>query len=235
MTKPWVDGPRELLQHSIDHLVSGSDFDKRIAMIGIDNAVELMIKTYLGLPNRARGSKGPTRKELGEVENSFPALLDILEKYDSDKIIGIELDDIEWYHRIRNQLYHSGNGITVESTKVETYFEIASHVFENLFGFPLKLDLSNHKQSLFGEFLTIWIYFDKEFRKQLPPKQDYAYYWKREYLYSINPELVDLYNEVSNFRNEIVHGNIEPEINEIKRNIDTLMKIMKNLHIHPPN
>lgn len=238
MTKPWVDRPRELLQHSIDHLVSGSDFDKRIAMIGIDNAVELSIKTYLGLPNRARGSKGgPTRKELGEVENSYPALLDILEKYDSDKIIGIELDDIEWYHRIRNQLYHSGNGITVESTKVETYFEIALHLFENLFGFPLKLDLSNHKKSFFGEFLTVWIYFDKEFRKQLPPKQDqdYAYYWKREYLHSINPELVDLYNEVSNFRNEIVHGNIEPEINEIKRNIDILMKIMKKLHINSPN
>ena len=44
MTKPWADGPRELLQHSIDHLDSGSDFDKRVAMIGIDNAVELIIK-----------------------------------------------------------------------------------------------------------------------------------------------------------------------------------------------
>lgn len=233
MTKPWVDGPRELLQHSLDHLASGSDFDKRIAMIGIDNAVELIIKTYLGLPNRARGSKGPSRKELDEVENSFPALLDTLEKYDSNRIMGIELGDIEWFHRIRNQLYHSGNGITVESTKVDTYFEIALNLFEILFGFPPNLDLSNHQQSLFGEFLTLWVYFDKEFHKQLPSKQDFAYHWKRDYLRSINPELVDLFNSISDFRNDIVHGIIEPETKEIKENINKLRKIMKILHINP--
>lgn len=233
MTKPWIDGPKELLQHSLDHLDSGNDFDKRIAMIGIDNAVELIIKSYLGLPNRARGSKGPTRKELAEAENSFPTLLDTLEKYDSTKLMGIELADIEWYHRVRNQLYHSGSGITVESTKVETYFEIASNLFENLFGFPLNLDLSHHQKSLFGDFFTLWLYFDKEFRKQLPPKQDLAYYWRRDYLKSIKPELVELYNTVSKFRNEFVHGFIEPDAREIKENIEILRQIMKHLHINP--
>ena len=48
--KPWTDGPRELIQHALDHLVLGDDFDRRIAMVSIDNAVELTIKTYLGLP-----------------------------------------------------------------------------------------------------------------------------------------------------------------------------------------
>lgn len=231
MTKPWVDGSRELLQHSINHLDSGSDFDKRIAMISIDNAVELIIKSYLSLPKRARGSKGPTRKEMTDAENSFPTLLDILEKYDSIKLVGIELADIEWYHRIRNQLYHSGSGITVESTKVETYFEIASNLFENLFGFTLNLDLSKHHKSLFVDFLNLWIYFEKEFRRQLPPKQSLAYYWKREYLDSINPELVELYNNVSSFRNNIVQGAIEPETHEIEENIRILEKMMKYLHI----
>jgi hypothetical protein len=33
----------------------------------------------------------------------------------SNKLIGIELGEIEWYHKIDNQLYHDGNGITVES------------------------------------------------------------------------------------------------------------------------
>ena len=50
MKNPWIDGPRELLQHAIDHLTQGDDFDRRVAMISIDNAVELTIKTYLGLP-----------------------------------------------------------------------------------------------------------------------------------------------------------------------------------------
>src|SRR5262245_18081864 len=106
MGNPWTDGPRELIQHAVDHLTNGSDFDRRIAMISIDNAVELMIKTYLGLPKRTRGAYGPVRKELEAASQSFPALLDLLQTFAADKIVGLSLDDIEWYHRIRNQLYH---------------------------------------------------------------------------------------------------------------------------------
>ena len=58
VANPWTDGPRELIQHAVDHLALGGDFDRRIAMISVDNAVELTIKTYLGLPERARGDKG---------------------------------------------------------------------------------------------------------------------------------------------------------------------------------
>lgn len=55
--KPWIDGPRELLQHGLDHLKLDTDFDRRMAIICIDNAVEVMIKTYFGLPKRATGLK----------------------------------------------------------------------------------------------------------------------------------------------------------------------------------
>jgi hypothetical protein len=40
---PWTDGSRELIQHTIDHLALGGDFDRRIAMISVDNAVELTL------------------------------------------------------------------------------------------------------------------------------------------------------------------------------------------------
>lgn len=75
MKNPWVEGPKELLQHAIDHLSQGNDFDRRVAMISIDNAVELIIKTYLGLPKRALEHSGPSRKELEQASESFPALL----------------------------------------------------------------------------------------------------------------------------------------------------------------
>lgn len=32
MEKPWIDGPKELLQHAIEHLSGISDFDRRIAI-----------------------------------------------------------------------------------------------------------------------------------------------------------------------------------------------------------
>ena len=89
---PWVDGPKELIQHGVDHLDLGGDFDRRIAMVSVDNAVELTIKTYLGLPERTRGSKGPGRKELEQAGESFPALLDLLETYASHLITGLSLE-----------------------------------------------------------------------------------------------------------------------------------------------
>ena len=71
-------------------------------MISIDNAVELAAKTYLGLPRRARGRNGPGRRKLEAASESFPALLDLLDEHASDRLTGIDLGDIEWYHRLRN-------------------------------------------------------------------------------------------------------------------------------------
>ncbi|MBW2739700.1 MAG: hypothetical protein JRE64_12815 [Deltaproteobacteria bacterium] len=227
MKNPWIDGPRELLQHAIDHLTHGDDFDRRVAMISIDNAVELTIKTYLGLPKRALDHQGPSRKELEQASESFPALLDLLEKYASEKIVGLGLDDLEWYHRIRNQLYHSGNGITVEKSKVETYFELASGLFENLFGSPPKISHVGAVRTKTGVFLEAWIQFEKKLRSQLPEKKGPAYYWKRDFLKVIHPNAVELFNAVSMFRNELVHGAIEPNVSELEEQTDNLAKLMK--------
>jgi len=64
--KPWTSGPKELLEHAVGHLAQSTAFDYRIAMISVDNAVELAIRTYLGLPKRVRGSGGPSRRQLEE-------------------------------------------------------------------------------------------------------------------------------------------------------------------------
>lgn len=131
--KPWINGPRELLVHGLQHLEIDTGFDNRIAFISIDNSVELMIKTYLSLPKRISKIEGLTRKRREEIHSNFPSLLDGLEEFAEKKLNGIDLGDIEWFHRVRNQLYHDGNGITVEKEKVQAYAEIAKILFENLF------------------------------------------------------------------------------------------------------
>ena len=118
--KPWISGPKELLKHAVKHMNSGSAFDNRIAFISIDNAVELMIKTFLGLPKRIRKIEGPSRRKLDDASNSFPDLLDLLEEHASELLEEINLEDIEWYHRLRNTLYHDGNGVTVDKEKVDS-------------------------------------------------------------------------------------------------------------------
>lgn len=44
--KPWVSGPIELLCHGLKHIENGSDFDLRMTMISIDNAVEVSIYAF---------------------------------------------------------------------------------------------------------------------------------------------------------------------------------------------
>lgn len=239
MASPWTDGPRELLQHAVDHLAQGGDFDRRIAMVSIDNAVELSVKTYLGLPKRARTGSGPGRKELEEASESFPALLDLLQKYSSDRLVGVSLDDIEWYHRIRNQLYHSGNGITVEKSKVETYLELASSLFESLFECSPQISHVGAVRTKTGEFLHLWVQFERILRKGLPEKKGPAYgpayYWarKRDFLKQGTPEAEMLYSTVAQFRIELVHGLREPSVDALQENMDRLKKLLRIMEDMP--
>lgn len=160
--QPWASGPGEILRHGLELLSKDSDTNRRLAMISIDNAVELMVKTYLGLPRRITGLS-ITRKELQEIGESFPALLDALEKYAPERLDGVDLGTIEWYHRLRNELYHQGNGLTVERDKVEIYAELANVLFKNLFGYALVEDHSR-KTELLGEFLSVWTEVEKGLR-----------------------------------------------------------------------
>lgn len=160
---PWASGPGEILRHGLDLLGKDSDTNRRLAMIAIDNADELMIKTYLGLPKRINGL-AITRKEFKEVAESFPGLLDTLEKYGSDKLDGIDLGVIEWYHRLRNELYHQGNGLTVERDKVEIYAELANLLFRNLFGSEL-VEHRSVQSKLVGEFMTAWVELERGLRE----------------------------------------------------------------------
>lgn len=162
---PWATGPGEILRHGQDLLRKDSDVNRRLAMISIDNAVELMMKTYLGLPKRLSGL-AITRKEYQEVSESFPSLLDAIEKYAADKLAGVDLGAIEWYHRLRNELYHQGNGLTVERDKVEIYAELANILFRNLFGAEL-IEPSSSKAELLGEFLQAWGEFERILNDQV--------------------------------------------------------------------
>jgi len=154
---PWASGPGEILNHGLRLLKNDSDTNRRLAMISVDNAVELMIKTFLRLPKRITKLQ-ITRKELEECGESFPNFLDALEKHAASRLQGINLGEIEWYHRLRNELYHQGNGLTVERDKVEVYSELAKLLFANLFGF----ELTDHENaSHVGTFLAAWVMLEK--------------------------------------------------------------------------
>ena len=153
-SSPWSSGPKEILKYGLSLLSEDTDTNRRLAMIIVDNAVELMIKTYLGLPKRVTGIH-ISRAKASEIMESFPKLLDALEEYASEKLDGVNLGEIEWYHRLRNQLYHQGNGLTVERENVEIYAELAKLLFFRLFDEELEIQVSNEIKAL-GEFIFLW-------------------------------------------------------------------------------
>lgn len=210
--QPWASGPAEILKHGLELLKKDSDTNRRLAMISIDNAVELTIKTYLGLPQRVIGLK-ISRSEYQEFAEIFPKLLDALEKYASNKLNGIDLGEIEWYHRLRNQLYHQGNGLTVERDKVEVYAELANVLFTNLFG--TRLVESEDETVLLGEFIQAWVNFERVISEAVLilkidtrgwatiPLQMVEVLTREGFISPV--ESIEI-NQIRKIRNEIVHG-----------------------------
>lgn len=214
MTRPpWVSGPGEILQHGLSLLRKDSDVNRRLAMISIDNAVELMIKTYLGLPKRVT-KINLSRREYLEICESFPQLLDALEQHAADKLNGIDLGEIEWYHRVRNELYHQGNGLTVERDKVKVYAELAKLLFKNLFGFDLQIP-EGEGTDVLREFLVAWLKLAKTI-SAFTIKQGYSYSFSRRFSSKladilVSQGLIDRITaiEIENLwqiRNKVVHG-----------------------------
>ena len=158
-TQPWTSGPREILQHGLSLLRDDSDSNRRLAMLSIDNAVELIIKTYLGLPKRVT-KLHISRRDFTEISESFPKMLDALEEHAEQYLEGIDLGEIEWFHRLRNQLYHQGNGLTVAREQVEVYAGLSKLLFQNLFGEELPVVFED-EYHLLGEFLATWVDFEK--------------------------------------------------------------------------
>jgi hypothetical protein len=230
---PWASGPGEILNHALALLKKDSNTNRRLAMISVDNAVELMVKTFLGLPKRVNQLQ-ITRKEFEECAESFPRLIDALEKHAADRLQGIDLGEIEWYHRLRNQLYHQGNGLIVERDKVEVYAELAKIMFSNLFGFDLvepELDGSN----VVGAFLTEWVELEKLLNQRAKPADMQAHFPTLDMVGRLQQhgDLLQIEgDEISSLRrlrNEVVHGKADyaaitkaDGTGRIKRLVDTL-------------
>lgn len=213
--QPWASGPAEILEHGLSLLAEeDSDKNRRLAMISIDNAVELMIKTFLNLPKRVTGLQ-ISRKKYAEFSESFPDLLDALEEYAEDKLDGVSLGDVEWYHRLRNELYHQGNGLTVERTKVEVYAELAKLLFQNLYGIELIPSEAKTKAPL-ELFIQEWAALEQalmglSLRERGSPYPRATTSAVRELHSSGLLEDTDVacFQQLRDLRNRIVHGQAE--------------------------
>jgi hypothetical protein len=211
-SNPWATGPIEILKHALNVLENDSDADRRIAMILTDNAVEQTIKTFLSLPKRVTGIS-ISRKKREEAFEYFPVLLDTLEEVASSKLEGVDLGVIEWYHRLRNELYHQGFGLSIEREKVEIYAELAQILLKNLFGETLPAPTSSDKATLLGRFLEGWNRLDKAItslaNSHSNQQRQSSLFDAARFLHDtgmLEPEEYYEINELRKLRNTIVHN-----------------------------
>jgi len=139
---------------------------------------------------------------------------------------------IDWYHRLRNQPYHEGNGLTVEKDKVIVYAELAQLLFQRLFGFQIVIDKPSTPE-LVGNFVTAWSnlyrvleslakahFPNRSFRgtAAIVPELTADGY--------LDPKSVEEICKLRVVRNEVVHGNIK-ELSKDK--IDRLNELTRQL------
>jgi hypothetical protein len=193
-----------------------------VGLISIDNAVELMIKTNLGQPARALGIHIP-RRRLDEISESFPALIDALEEFAKDRLGTIDLSDIEWFHRVRNQLYHGGNGLTVEKQKVVVYAELAEELFNNLFQLPPSEQAQPDTAAVFLQKMSELQQIGDKLAEQDGITHGMGY--QLSYL-ALNKRFPG-YEAVRSFRNNLVHSasrQSEPELRQHLAKVEELIK-----------
>ena len=227
------------MNHAYEHIENKRSFDYRIAMISIDNAVELAIKTYLGLPKRVRGTDGPSYRRLQEASNSFPELINLLEEYAGNAINGIELGDIEVYHRTRNTLYHDGNGVTVDPVHVDSYMQIATILLRNLLGISIETAIGGMRagsspNSQVGDLIIKWAMLtqrlrgivDKTYKTAIPANEPILHLADRLVTRKIIlPSVRERIKEVNNARNKVVHGAIIADDDNLKKMIQEIEAI----------
>jgi hypothetical protein len=133
--KPWADGPFELILHAELHLQSRNDFDRRIALISFDNAIEVAITTYLTLDPIQRQNKTYPRADVDKWLNNYHSKLDFLFDEIAKRGLSITCDkgEIVWCHKVRNDQYHGGGPTVPRERELRDIRKTALEIFSILF------------------------------------------------------------------------------------------------------
>jgi hypothetical protein len=132
---PWANGPFELIVHAEEHLRNGDDFDRRIALISFDDAIEVAITTYLTLHPIQRDNRDYPKAKRDEWLRNFHSKLDFLEEELAARSLAwtVEKSHIVWAHDHRNEQYHGGKKGTPEQTVLAIARTASMWIFGILF------------------------------------------------------------------------------------------------------
>lgn len=221
MKHPWQNGPAELINCAFKNLKSDDDFQRRLSFILFDMGIELLFKTFLLLPEDITGVKINFSERQKYASGNFHSLINGIRA--STKIINdVDLRHIEFYHDIRNHLYHQGNGITVSKENLEGYADISAKVSKTLLDIDLNerlkprssqdqkniVDLYSSFENLVFEFKTL----TNSIVEKLEPRLVYPSVVKSLEILAEKIEISSFPDKIENFRKLINLNITNPDI-----------------------
>ena len=105
---------------------SRSDPSNRLALIILDNVVEVALKSYANI-------HGLLKKREVTSDEVFSSILDKVK--DQNKIVNSEKNDIQKYHKIRNELYRGANLTSIKDGIIDEYVVLAKILLGRLYDF----------------------------------------------------------------------------------------------------
>lgn len=132
ITHPWQYTPTELIECALGYMDKPSDLDQRLAFLLLDVGVETLFKTYLTLPDEVIKASLPYPKRREAAGGGFHSLAHGVKAAAGEKITNNDISHVEYFHTIRNRLYHEGDGVTVSARKVNEYAALATRLLKAL-------------------------------------------------------------------------------------------------------
>lgn len=131
---PWQRGPAEVIGYALQLMRRKSDLNQRIAFLLLDVGVETLFNVYLQLPQEVTGAQTSYSKRRQACEGSFHDLVRGVEEAAGDRLKGVNLQHVAYFHNVRNKLYHEGDGVTVQPERTSEYAAIAVKLLDRLLG-----------------------------------------------------------------------------------------------------
>jgi len=209
--------------HAIKHLSKGTDSDLERALIGIDNAFELILKLFFNLGKNKKFYVGNDKlKKLGILTDE-------------------EIVKIEYFHDLRNKLYHEPGSIKfkIDLYQYEYIFEkVASNLF-NKYSNCLFIDRNNDWR-IVDKFFKQWekindtldLFYIYEGDIANPSDPFNASLGLAYYQGIIDHNELKLLEEIRDFYWRLFEGNISYSITKIKDYLNELKNINHNIRVN---
>lgn len=147
--KPWQVLPTRVISLALEHAQQKTDFDHQLAFLLLDVGVETTLKTYL------------INKRQDVEHIGYPVLVERCEEELRKDKLQVPLDEVVYFHKIRNKLYHQGDGVKPTDENLSKYGELAKQILRVLL--DIEVELPSEQDNIHSEYFQLV----KRFRKNL--------------------------------------------------------------------